>query len=68
MRMFGLRSESDWDRERFWENILVKDRDRVRKSLLQAMADGKAFEFSSYFRMPDDSRRLYHFRCLPVIE
>ena len=68
MRMLGLRSESDWNRDRFWENILAKDRDRVRKSLRQAMADAKPFEFSSFFRMPDNSRRLYHFHCLPVVE
>jgi len=68
LRMIGLCSESDWDRERFWKNILRKDREEVRTSLEQAGAAGKPFEFCSGFRMPDNSRRLYHFHCLPVIE
>ncbi len=66
--MFGLRVESDWDRERFWNNILRTDREQVQMALRRAMADGQPFEFSSSYRMPDNSTRLYHFRCLPVAD
>jgi PAS domain S-box-containing protein len=65
-RMFALDSPEQWEEERYWQNFLLEDRQRVREMSDQAIAECRPFEFVARYRMPDGTVRTYSVRGLPV--
>jgi PAS domain S-box-containing protein len=66
LRMFALDSPDQWEEERYWQNFLLEDRQRVRQISDQAIAECRPFEFVARYRMPDGTVRTYSVRGLPV--
>jgi len=65
-KMYGFGSNDEFDAERYWNNVLRDDRRELRKEVLKAIEKCSPFEFTTRYRMPDGSTRVYHTRGLPV--
>jgi PAS domain S-box-containing protein len=66
LRLFGVSSDSGWDTERYWNNVLLNNRDRVRKTIERAIAECNPFEFEAPYRMPDGTKRVHHIRGVAI--
>jgi PAS domain S-box-containing protein len=66
LKMYGFSSNERWDVERFWENVLRSDRQKVRQMVLDSIAQCKPFEFLTRYRLPGGTVRAYHVRGVPV--
>jgi PAS domain S-box-containing protein len=65
LEMFGFRSNDEWDRERYWDNVLHSDREGLRQTVADAIAQCRPFEYVTRYRMPDGTARTYHVRGVP---
>ena len=65
-KMYGFGSNETFDVERYWDNVLRDDRRYVRKYVLDAIEKCSPFEYTTRYRMPDGSARIYHARGIPV--
>ena len=65
-KMYGVGPNDEFEAERFWDNVLRDDRRELRKGVLEAIEKCSPFEFTTRYRMPDGSTRVYHTRGLPV--
>jgi PAS domain S-box-containing protein len=65
-KMYGFGPNDEFEAERFWDNVLRDDRRELRKGVLEAIAKCRPFEFTTRYRMPDGSTRVYHTQGLPV--
>jgi len=65
-KMHGLGSNDEFDAERYWDNVLRDDRQELRNGILNAIEKCSPFEYTTRYRMPDGSTRVYHTRGLPV--
>jgi PAS domain S-box-containing protein len=65
-KMYGFGPSETFDVERYWDNVLRDDRRELRKYVLNAIEKCSPFEFTTRYRMPDGSTRVYHTRGLPV--
>jgi signal transduction histidine kinase len=65
-KMYGFGSNETFDVERYWDNVLRDDRCYVRKYVFDAIEKCSPFEYTTRYRMPDGSARIYHARGIPV--
>jgi PAS domain S-box-containing protein len=66
LQIFGLASESEWDREKFWESIHPEDRKRARANIERAVAECKPFEHVLRHRAPDGTYRVHFSRAMQI--
>ncbi len=65
-RMYAIFSDGDFDPELYWENVLRDDRHELRRTVLDAIKKCRPFEYTTRYRMPDRTTRVYHMRGIPV--
>jgi signal transduction histidine kinase len=66
LRLFGVSSDSDWNAERYWDNVLLNDLGRLRNTIDRAILACEPFEFEVPYRMPDGSRRIHRIRGVAI--
>jgi PAS domain S-box-containing protein len=66
LQIFGLASEAEWDREKFWARIHPEDRKRARANIERAVAECKPFEHVLRHRAPDGTYRVHFTRAIQI--
>lgn len=66
LQIFGLASEAEWDREKFWARIHPEDRKRARANIERAVAECKPFEHVLRHRAPDRTYRVHFTRAIQI--
>jgi len=66
LRMYGLKSEKEWDRDAYWERVHPEDRESARALAQQAIADCKPFQFSVRYRGSDGTYRVHLTRAIQI--
>jgi PAS domain S-box-containing protein len=65
-KMYGVAPEQQWGPDEYWENVLRNDREQLRQTVRDAVAQCRPFEYITRYRIPDGSARIYHVRGVPV--
>jgi PAS domain S-box-containing protein len=65
-KMYAIFSDGDFDPELYWQNVLRDDRHELRSTVLDAIGKCRPFEYTTRYRMPDRTTRVYHTRGIPV--
>ncbi len=66
LQMYGLASETEWDRETYWERVHPEDRPRARSTVVRATAECKPFEFVVRYLSPDGTYRVHFNRAIQI--
>src|SRR5208282_685547 len=66
LRIYGLASEAEWDREKFWARVHPEDRKRAGANIECALAECKPFEYIARYRAPDGTFRVHSVRAIQV--
>jgi PAS domain S-box-containing protein len=66
LHIYGLTSETEWNREAFWSRVHPDDRERARQLAREAVAECKPFEFVVRYRKPDGAMRVIFSRAVQV--
>jgi len=66
LRIYGLPSEDEWNRDAYWARIHPDDRPRARETVDKAIKNCEPFEFMVRYRKPDGSNRVIFSRAIQV--
>lgn len=66
LRMYGLKSEKEWNREAHWARVHPEDRERGQALARQAVRDCKPFQMKMRYRSPDGTYRVHHTRAIQI--
>ena len=66
LRMYGVASQEEWTIDHFWTHTLLPDSNSVRLSCQQAIRRCEPFEFTTRYRLPDGTVRVYHLVGKPI--
>lgn len=66
LRMYGIRSQEEWNEDRFWSRLLLPDANSVRAQCERAVKECEPFEFTARYRMPDGAIRVYRIVGKPI--
>lgn len=66
LKIYGLASTPEWDREQYWERIHPEDRGRARANVERAVAECKPFEHILRYRAPDGAYRVHFARAIQI--
>ena len=66
VRIYGLDSDEEWDREAYWSRVHPADRERFRSVTRKATEECKPFEYVVRYRSKDGSYRVHFLRAVQV--
>lgn len=66
VRIYGLNSEDEWDREAYWNRVHPADRERFRAVTKKATEECKPFEYVVRYRSKEGPYRVHFLRAIQV--